>query len=182
VRGTARLLPHVKEHHGGIELKNILGENFWGKAFKSTNVRNPWDAMVSFYQWVKVGRYGRSFPKDLNWDDFLVQVCKVDDSNADWSIAQDYLFYPYLFDENSFFVDHVFFFEDLQGSFSELKETLELSANDFDKEAYFFKNNRKQRDYRKDYTDDQALFVQNHFSKLLALFPYQFEKINSRPL
>ena len=181
VRGIARLFPHIKEHQSGIELKSILGTDFWGKALKSTSVRNPWDAMVSLYRWVKVGRYGRSFPKDLDWDDFLMRVCKVDECMTGWSIAQEYLFYPYLFDENACFVDHVFYFEDLRGSFAELKETLDLSASDFDKAAYFFKNNRSQRDYRKDYTDDQALLVLNHFSELLALFPYQFEKINSKP-
>jgi hypothetical protein len=49
VRGTSRLLPHIKEHQSGKEIKNLVGGNFWNESIKSTSIRNPWDALISFF-------------------------------------------------------------------------------------------------------------------------------------
>ena len=60
IRPLARFLParlYVSEHHEAAPLAHLLG-GFWDRALKVTNVRNPWDVMVSAWQWRREGRGG----------------------------------------------------------------------------------------------------------------------------
>jgi hypothetical protein len=78
---------------------------------------------------VEVGRYGRGFPTNLNWDEFLSRVLSINKSSG-MSLAQEYLLYPYIYSEEGVnFLDHVFYFEDLEGSINELIILLELKTH-----------------------------------------------------
>jgi hypothetical protein len=131
---------------------------------------------------VKVGRYGRGFPTNLNWDEFLSRVLSINKSSG-MSLAQEYLLYPYIYSEEGVnFLDHVFYFEDLEGSINELTRLLGLKTHAGSDKVYRFKVNKlKEKDYRTYYTDRQAEDVQNHFRKFLSDYPYVFDKVSQKP-
>lgn len=180
IRGTSKLFPHIIQHMTASETKKIIGTKFWDNAIISTSVRNPWDAILSFYNWVKIGRYGRDFDKDLSFTEFLDKVTQID-VNDKYSLAQNYLFYPYIMIDDEYILSHVFYFESLQESFKELEKKLKLKIGEFDDVRFKFKNKRLDKDYRREYNDRQAELVNNHFKEYLKIFPYNFNKPNAKP-
>ena len=133
--------------------------------------------MVSYYNWVRTGRQGRSENLNIMWDDWLNVVTDISDGRM--SQCQKYLLYPYLFDNHEkLIVRHVFYFEDIPGSLNELSRILNLDLGTFDSQKFHLKKNRKRKDYREYYTNKQAELVENHFQKYLKYFPYQFDGVN----
>jgi hypothetical protein len=81
------------------------------------------------------------------------------------------LFYPYIYSkEDVNFLDHVFYFEDLDFLINELTGLLGLKSRARIDKVYRFKVNKiKEKDYRTYYTDRQAEDVQNHFRKFCQI-------------
>jgi hypothetical protein len=98
-----------------------------------------------------------------------------------FSQAQRYLFYPYLFRNGKWEASQLIYFESIDASLDALARRLNLSFPSFSSANIHHKQNRKSRDYRNYYTDEQAEFVGAHFKELLRYAPYEFDKVNMRP-
>jgi len=59
--------PNLLEHHAAASLAPLLG-TFWDRALKATSVRNPWDIMVSAWQWRREGK-GSSPPVTAGFEE-----------------------------------------------------------------------------------------------------------------
>ncbi len=179
-KSANRLFPRVKQHQSAAEVMSIVGREFWNESLVSTSIRNPWDAVVSFYNWVKIGRYRGEVESNISWEEFLAQALKPRKGKK-FSLAQEYLFYPYVFVEGKCICDHVFCFEDLEASSNELSARLDFEGISFDRSTFAYKISRNVKDYRTYYTDEQAELVGKGFKEFLDEFHYSFDQIGAPP-
>lgn len=57
--GKLRVLPDILDYHkhsSSSRYEKLLGENLYSEYFKFTFVRNPWDRMVSWFEYARLGR------------------------------------------------------------------------------------------------------------------------------
>jgi hypothetical protein len=67
--GGSRLIASVGQHDTTVRLRYLIGDKFWENAYKVIPVRNPWDALVSYYEWFASGREGRSEKLHTPWEE-----------------------------------------------------------------------------------------------------------------
>jgi len=106
----------VREHMTGDDVLDLVGQDFFDQCSVVTNVRNPWDALVSSYKWQRGGRGGASRPVEYSFPEFLSWSLGVGDNGI--SIAEEYLFHPYI-SGRGWVIDRVIFFEDLARSIND---------------------------------------------------------------
>lgn len=171
----------LKQHQGAEDVRQCVGERFFNLCSVISSVRNPWDALVSLYEWKRTGRGGRdAVMKDLSFSDFLHQYLSIDGGDG-LSPAQRILFYPYVFADGEYVLDGVIYFEDIEGSLSHvLREINEKYKSDAGGVPHEKKGDRL-KDYRKYYSDESARWVQVHFSEYLNIFPYKFDEPGKTP-
>jgi hypothetical protein len=178
IRGTHRLFPPLLQHDSCERIKYLFGSSFFNNAFKVTSVRNPWDALVSYYLWEKSGQQGRVSEVELKWEHWLEKRLNPDSVNR-LSAAQEFLFYPYLFLNNVLVIDNFIFFEDLAGSMDQIGKKLGLKIDSL--KLLHFKKSKRDKDYRPFFTDIQAEKVAKHFSKYLEVLNYSFNDVGKTP-
>ncbi len=171
----------LREHQPGVSVRKHLGAAFFDKCFKVTSVRNPWDALVSAYEWRKSGRHGRSEPVALQWSDFLQQFMQPKSECGGLSTAQYYLFYPYLMIGDRWIADDVVYFEGIDESVERIGKHLGVNMPPFGAAAIHEKKVRGKADYRRYFTDEEAEKVADHFDLFLQRFPYRFDQVHEVP-
>ena len=171
----------LREHQPGASVRRLLGGRFFERCLKVTSVRNPWDAVVSAYEWRRSGRHGRSAPKDVQWNAFLHDFLEPKSDCGGLSTAQYYLFYPYLMIGDRWFADDVVFFEAIDDSIDRISRRLNLTLPRFSGSAIHEKKVREEDDYRRYFTDEQAEHIARHFQVFLDRFPYRFDRIGEAP-
>ena len=180
IRGSHRLFPALLQHDTLQRVRSLFGDRFFDRALKVTSIRNPWDALVSFYHWEKSGQQGRILKKDIEWKSWLSSVLKTDVHNK-LSRAQEFLFYPYIFLEDKLAIDHFIYYEDLGNSFESLSEKLEVRINPFNQNGFHLKKSKRKLDYRSYFTDQQAAKVEDHFKKYLDVVAYKYDDVGKVP-
>jgi hypothetical protein len=162
----------IQEHHDAMSLSRTLG-SFWEQSIKAANVRNPWDLMVSAWQWRRDGWGGRAEPITAPFHEWLSAALSND---PDWQgrvRAYDprILIHPFLFIDGRRVVDVLIRQESINDSLQELGSVLGL---DLGKLSGHEKASRRDRDYRVYYSDSLAEAVQNCFDDLIRLCGYRF--------
>jgi hypothetical protein len=160
--------PNIKlngpaQHFTASQAKQYVEQ--YGDCYTFTIVRNPWDKMVSEFQWQKqILRRNVTLKR-------VIQEAEVDQSKRrdanphympQWMFVYD--------DDNNKLVDDVFFIEDMQS-------VQDMLNSKFDLGVTLTKSNSTKRNHYSDYyTDDLRDKVQAMYSKDIELFNYSYEQ------
>lgn len=167
--GKAIGLP-VKHHQTAKEIIAVIGMDKWNSAYKFTLVRNPWDKVVSHYEYrrkrnkTEVATRNISF---LEWvkktygpekDSFFYNNPKAFQAQVEW--LKD--------NENKISVDFVGKFESINKDFNHIACVIGLDA----KLPHL--NASKRRAYQSYYDDETMEIVANWFAEDIEVFGYSF--------
>lgn len=164
--------PNICEHHDAASLAQLLA-GFWEQALKVTNVRNPWDIMVSGWKWRREGR-GGSPPVTASFEEWCRACLSAD---VEWQkriYAYDArgLMAPFLFIDDRPVVDVMIRQEDIDGGLAEVGRRLGISLGRLEIHE---NQTRRKRDYRRYYSDGLAESVGDYFADVTELCGYRFD-------
>jgi len=147
------------KHGTATELKRQYKDNF-NSYYKFSVIRNPWDRLLSLYQWVNKCEYDKS--KFLKFLPQKIQNNNIDSTNkrSFWSLNK------YLCDENDrLIVDYLISFDDIENGFYEINKKLNMNYK-LDK---INKSNLKL--LYKDVMDDEVKkIIENYYKKEIDKF------------
>jgi hypothetical protein len=150
-------LQSVFHHLSARALKQIIDPELWNRYYKFAIVRNPFDRIVSFYEYhKKTGERGNTKGKGFK----------------EWFWHEEFApsMIPYLYDEkDNLLVDKLIRFEDLETGFREACNEMGVG---FTKLPHEKKSER--RDYKQYYDTQMRQFVEEKLAGDLATFSYGF--------
>ncbi len=167
--GNAIGLP-VKHHQTAREVIARIGKDKWNKAYKFTLVRNPWDKVVSHYEYrlkrnkTEVASRNISFPEWVkktygqDKDPFYYNNPKSFQPQVEW--LKD--------DEDKISVDFVGKFESINEDFNQIKSVIGLDAE------LPHLNASKRAGYQTYYDDETREIVAHWFREDIEVFGYHF--------
>jgi hypothetical protein len=167
-----RWRPRIVEHQPAKELADQFGL-FWRSALKVTSVRNPWDILVSAWQWRRDGRGGRAQPIDTDFQDWAAAAMSED---AQWqrrchAYDAKNLMHPFMFIDGKLSVDYLIRQEAINEGLDWLAHRLGVSLEPMTVRE---KPSQRTRDYRAYYTDALAERVAQYFSDIIEVTGYRF--------
>ena len=168
-----RWRPRIVEHQTASDLASQLGE-FWLRAIKVTSVRNPWDILVSAWQWRRDGRGGRAEPIDTGFHAWASAALSGDDDMQKRCGAYDArnLMHPFVLIDGKVAIDHFIRQEAINDGLDSLSKQLGLKLGHI---AIREKTSSRTRDYRPYYNEALADQVAVYFSDFIELTQYSFE-------
>lgn len=161
--------PHLPSQH----IKKYIGESNWAKLFTFTIVRNPWDRMVSLFNYRK--RIGQ-ISERMKFTNYVIEL----DNTKSWGMRGSLFSYhghylgcsDYINDEKgNVMVDFVGKYEDRESSLEIVSERLQLSelgklriqmANTGEHYSQFYDNETKE-------------IIEKLYKEDIELFSYKFE-------
>ena len=181
VRGGGRLLPVLNQHDPARRVRRMIGGRFFDRAIKAVPVRNPWDAVVSYYEWERSGGQGRTKQVDLPWAAWLANKLEPAPKGKKISIAEQFLFDDWLNIRGSPVECCFIYFEDIEASLEALASALKLSSDKFSEMPFHFKKAGRVSDYRHYFTDQQAGAVAQAFQGYLQRTGYRYDRPGLAP-
>lgn len=162
----------IREHHEAATLARLLG-SFWDRALKVTNVRNPWDAMVSAWQWRRDGR-GKSPPVTVDFHEWLNAALSGDVQWQKRVYAYDpkKLMDPFVFIDGRPAVDLLVRQECIDPGLRALGMKLGIPLPPIEIRE---NRSRRRRDHRSYYSDALAEAVGRYFPEIVSLCGYRFD-------
>ena len=147
------------EHMPALRVKELVGEEIWNTYYKFCFERNPWEKVVSYYNWKKHGQ-GRSIPP---FEEYVLQKTH--------RLPQDAKLY---FDDDVSMMDDVFDYNNFIETFTEVCTRLNIP---FDGKMPREKTgiNKNPTEYREYYTDETRACIEYVFNREIKLMRYQFE-------
>ena len=167
--GNAIGLP-VKHHQTAREIIASIGREKWNTAYKFTLVRNPWDKVVSHYEYrlkrnkTEVASRNVSFSEWVkktygpDKDPFYYNNPKAFQPQVEW--LKD--------DEGKISIDFIGKFESINEDFDQIKSVIGLEAE------LPHLNASKRAGYQSYYDDDTRQIVADWFHEDIELFGYCF--------
>jgi chondroitin 4-sulfotransferase 11 len=167
--GKAIGLP-LKHHQTAREVIAKIGKNKWNGAYRFTLVRNPWDKVVSHYEYrrkrnkTEVASRGISFSEWVKKtygpekDPFYYNNPKAFQPQVEW--LKD--------DEGNISIDFIGKFETINEDFDHIKSAIGLEAE------LPHLNASKRADYQSYYNDETREIVANWFREDIETFGYRF--------
>ena len=154
----AKLLHHFSATH----IKSIVEREVWNSYIKFSIVRNPWDRIVSYFEYGlqtggRIGTEGKTF-KQWFYERDVIPTCT-----------------PYLLEhEENLGMNKIIRFENLVQDFSELctMAAIPFVSSDF---PHYKKTVR--RHYSEYYDDDMVAMVEHAAAVDIKLMKYKFEKL-----
>jgi len=168
--GNAIGLP-VKDHLTAREIIARIGKDRWNTAFKFTLVRNPWDKVVSHYEYrrkkdkTKIASHGISFHEWVkltygdNRDSFYFNNLKSFQPQVDW--LKD--------DNGKINIDFTGKFESIYADFDHIKQVIGVNAQ----LPHLNASNRAM--YQDYYNNETREIVGQWFHEDIELFGYKFK-------
>ena len=181
IRGASRLLPQLQQHDSAKRVRALVGGRFFDRAVKVTPVRNPWDAIVSYYLWELSGGQGRKETCEAGWNEWFDQKMRVGSETSHVTEAEKFLFDPWLRIARLPVRLHFIYFEDIPLSLSELAGLIGQPEQDFSNLSFHFKKAVRDWDYRTFYSDQQAEAVAQAFRGYLERTGYSFDRPGLAP-
>ncbi|MCB1076644.1 MAG: sulfotransferase family 2 domain-containing protein [Verrucomicrobiae bacterium] len=160
------------KHAKARELRRILGRKRWNDYFTFAIVRNPWDLMVSCYEWwmQKADRFPHiadqmtevrslgSFEAFLRSPWGMERINQFNGNIEDWFM-----------DGDEQIVDFIARFENLDHDWPEICRHIGVEPFSIAHE-----NKTDRRDYRSYYTDETRELVARRFARTIERFGYEF--------
>lgn len=157
--------------------KHYASEKQWNEYFKFTIVRNPFERLVSSYNFV----CSKAQPSDsrdlLLFKHFVFRTGpfkkKLNPNLTHYRGNRYHQIKPsveYIYENNNLLVDYVGRFENLENEWDFICEKLGTNI----KLPHRNKNNRKDKHYRDYYNDETKDFVSQTYKKDLEIFGYEF--------
>lgn len=161
--------PHVK----ALTVKCAIGNELWDEYFSFAFVRNPWDLMISCYNWWLQNAYiYRHFQHDIekieamgSFDNFMhseygqEMINEIKGNMFDW-----------LSDENGeIIVDYVGKFENIQEDWDKICKYIGIANQKLP-----HLNKTKRKSYQEYYSPGTKQIVYERFGKIIELYGYKF--------
>lgn len=148
--------------HMDCELSKIYYAKNWEEYKKFSIVRNPWDWFVSMYS--------KTRPKELegiSFENYIKMYSKFQYMSWEYPLNRIQLpFYPSVKE-----VDHIWFFENLVETFSDICEFIGVEREFCQTRLH---SNLREKDYRPYYNDKTKDLVAKLFKEDLEVFQYEF--------
>lgn len=174
------LFGYLPYHYTAIDYRVIFGRRDFNRYFKFAFVRNPWDRLYSAFRYLKAGGWDDN---DKLWaehhlapfSDFKVFV-------KEW-LSEDTIelhrhFWPqhrFICDATSrILIDYLGYFETLQEDFAAIQKRLAIKAD------LGSQNINPGGSYRDAYDPDTRQLVADIYSRDIALFGYDFDRVRDR--
>jgi len=162
---------HIKDVAGKHNMVSDIGSEFLKKYFTFTFVRNPWDRMVSYYNFrlkrsFEMYNHGDSFKE---WIRFLCsdEVQKIKAYHFNLAIKSQYEFL--VSKSNEISVDFIGRFENLQQDFCIVCDKIGIPQQKLP-----HVNKTKHKHYTEYYDDETKQIVAEKFAKDIESFGYEF--------
>jgi chondroitin 4-sulfotransferase 11 len=161
-------------HRPATKLKEIYKKE-WGDYFKFGVVRNPWDRVVSIYNYYKFNKKCGIKNIDYDFDVFCDKLCN---SPERW-MAGDYSHeirsfqYNWLFDRDKQLVDKIIRFENYKEEVKSLIHRFKLKKEVPHERV----SNQKEKHYSIMYKDETKKMIEERFSLDIKKFNYKFETL-----
>jgi len=176
IKGGGAILPKLQQHDSAKRVKALVGSRFFDSALKVTPVRNPWDAIISYYFWEKGGAQGRKKASSIDWTNWFNQKVLSAQEPDRVTKAENFLFDPWMRIDGIPVKLHFVYFEDIQSSLRKLAKIIGQPQKDFSNLSFHFKKTDRNRDYRPLYSDRQAEAVAKKFQGYLERTGYEFDR------
>ncbi len=166
--GDIELLPTFKQHMIAKDLKQILGPKIWNNYYKFTIERNPFDRLVSFYNW-----RSHRFNVKCEFDEFALSALK--NTGKYKHIASGFSNVPfYSLDNKTLCLDNVMKFENLEVDFK--KALIDIGISNFDDLSLpkYKSGIRTEFSYREFYNTSLKELAEDKFKTEANLFGYKF--------
>ncbi|MBT8074385.1 MAG: sulfotransferase family 2 domain-containing protein [Xanthomonadales bacterium] len=167
--GRAIGLP-VKDHLTAKEIIAKIGEDKWQEAYKFTLVRNPWDKVVSLYEYRRKKDKNRIATQNVSFADWVKMTHGSGRDTRYYDNPKS--FQPqveWLKDTNgSVSIDFVGQFESINESFNHVKTVIGLDAE------LPHLNASRRAGYRSYYDDETRELVERWYSEDIERFGYAF--------
>lgn len=181
IRGGSKLLPSLSQHDSAARVRFLVGSRFFESAIKAVPIRNPWDALVSYYEWERSGGQGRKAPMQHDWSDwFRVKMSPKAELHGVCE-ADKFLFHDHTHLNNRFLPMIFIVFEDIDYSLRVLRKRLGLADSRVENMELYLKNSKRSGDYRSYYNDEQAATVERIFNPYIQKLGYSFDQPGRLP-
>lgn len=158
-RHSKMLEPWYYEHMPALRVKELVGDNVWNNYYKFCFERNPWDKVVSYYNWKKYGQK-RKMPSFTNYVLHKTHRFPVDSR--------------LYFDDEECIVDQIYDFSNFLDAFDQICKQLRVPfSGEMPKEKTGI--NIDTEHYSNYYNQDTRQIVADCFSKEIALRGYTFD-------
>jgi hypothetical protein len=152
------------EHMPAWRVRELIGEDVWNRYHKFCFERNPWDKVVSYYNWKKFGQ-GKPMPDFKTW-----VMCKTHRLPLDASLY---------FEGEQCLMDEVLEYKGFIGRFNDLCQRMNIPfSGNMPRE----KTNITSQpvDYREFYDEETREKIAQEFSREIRLMGYVFDPESPR--
>lgn len=164
-------------HYTAKEMKDFCYSNgghfFWKTAFKFSFVRNPFDWVVSLYEFIKANEThpNHDETKNMNFEQFCIWNVnsiknKKNNFNGNFNTLTEFLF-----EDKDLLVDYVGKIENYNEDANAIFKRLGIPQN---KVPLINENKNRDKNYRNYYTDKSIQIITDAFYYDLVNFNYQF--------
>jgi len=168
--GNAVGLP-VKHHLTAKEVIAKIGKEKWNTAYKFTFVRNPWDKVVSLYEYRRKKDKTKIASRNIPFTDWVnLTLGEQSDSYYYNNIKSFQPQVEWLKDDEGIIgIDFIGKFESIRTDFEQIRQTIGTS------EELPHLNATKRSDYRDYYTDKTRQIVADWYREDIEAFGYNFD-------
>lgn len=146
------------QHLTSSEIKQRYGNQIWVDYYKFTVVRNPWDELVSTYNYIKNKRPDLCTEKFSTFKEWVINIKNTNRQNR------------YILDDNDQnMVDYIMRFENLQNDFNTVCDKIGITRQQL---AHMNKTDHKH--YTEYYDDETREIVTEKHAKDIEYFGYKF--------
>lgn len=167
--GRAIGLP-VKDHLTAREVIARIGSQKWNQAYKFTVVRNPWDKVVSHYEYRRKKNKTQIAARRISFSDWVKMTYGKNKDTFYYNNPRS--FQPqveWLKDTDGIvLMDYIIRFEAIEEGFEQVRKTIGLEAR------LPHLNASKRADYREYYDDETRGIVAHWFREDIEAFSYEF--------
>ena len=167
--GNAIGLP-IKHHQTAREIIASVGQDQWNKAYKFTLVRNPWDKVVSHYEYRRKRNKTEVASRNISFSDWVKKTYGPEKDPFYFNNPR--AFQPQVEwlknNEGRIDIDFIGKFESINDDFDQIKSTIGLEAE------LPHLNASTRAGYQSYYDDETREIVAHWFREDIEAFEYQF--------
>ncbi len=167
-------------HHTALDYRAIFGRQTFAAYFKFSFVRNPWDRVLSAYEYLLRGGWNT---KDTDWaekhlrhyssfEDFVLHGLRLPAVQRFMHFRAQNEFVCDLW--GRFLVDYLGYFETISADFEAISKRVGVSG------TLAHENRAVNKDYRAAYTSEMRKIVGETYARDIRLFGYSFDGIRNR--